>query len=234
MTTDKAPQKVSLFSGPPRKLLLHEPHFDLEGSFTLELDDPLLADDTHHKVRIKRDKQGKLKPVKIKLERSTPPGKYSSHLKSSSANIPIELEVQENIALSMSPPQLAVEGCSGTRVTCSLVLTNKGNVSLDIPRNHHLGIYDDDGVETAFASTYRMDEDDPIELFGNFIHKLRDGYGGLLKLRIIKGYGALPAGASRKVSIEVALQKKLIPRHDYHGVWSLFNSHFTVSISVKA
>ena len=234
MTIDKSPPVASLFSGPPRKLLLLEPHFDLEDSVTLEFDDPLSAQSTRHKVRIKKDHSGKIKHLKIKLDRSTPPGNYRSRLKSSAPDIPVEIEVQASIALSMSPAQLILEGSSGTKVTSSVIFTNKGNVSLDIPRNHHLGIYDDDGVESAFASTYRMDEDEPLKLLGNFIHKLRDGYGGLLKLRIIKGYGALPAGASRKVSIEIALQTKLLPRHNYHGVWSLFNSNFAVAILLKA
>jgi len=233
MTTEKSPPRAPLLSGPPRKLLLQESGLELEGTVTLELDDAVEDIAGPYKVRIKRDNEGRLKYLKVKLDRSMPPGKYGSRLKSANADIPVVLEVQESIALAMSPSQITVAGCNGTKVVTSALLTNKGNITLEIPRSHHLGVYDDDGVETAFATTYRLDEDDPIELFGNFIHKLRDGYGGLLKLRITKGYGALPAGISRRVEIEVALQKKLKPQHHYHGVWSLFNSNFNVAISVQ-
>ena len=89
-----------------------------------------------------------------------------------------------------------------------------------------------DGIELAFAQTYRLDTDDATQLVGQLLQKLREGHGGLLKIRI-DGAGPLDAGANRVLTLRAHLAQKLKPGHSYHGSWRLEPLRIKVRVSVR-
>lgn len=234
MTTSNSNPEALVFRGPPGHLLLHSDLPAVSG-LSFKPDETLQSTIGNSKssFRIQADRSGTLKRLKVRLSNATKPGLYHATLETSDGSIPVDINVEPRSRLVIAPVELALSGAPGDKVQSRLLFSNKGNVTLAIPESDTLGIYDDDGIETAFASTYRMESDDLSKLFANFAAKLRDGHGGLLKLRLLEGSGKLEPGTSRSVLIEAQLPSKLKPGHNYHGVWSLLTAEHAVTVAVN-
>lgn len=233
MATTKSKQSTLIFRGPPEKLLCQDGDIPAELKFELETDNPMLCSGKLPRLKVRRTSDGHIRLAKVKVDKYTQAGTYNVALRSKNQTLPAQLEIEERARLSMSPSQLSIKGKPCEKVMVSVVVTNKGNVAIDIPINHFLGIFEDNGVETAFATTYRMEEEDPLLLLRNFFLKLREGHGGMLKMRIKQGFGNLPPRTSKVLLIEAQLPEKLRPGHGYHGIWSLLTFDFTVTVAVE-
>ena len=95
-----------------------------------------------------------------------------------------------------------------------------------------VGIYDDNEIELAFAQTYRLETGDANQLVGHLLQKMREGHGGLLKIKV-DGAGALDGGASRVLTLRAQLGSKLKPGHSYHGFWRLYPLRVKVRVTVR-
>ena len=95
------------------------------------------------------------------------------------------------------------------------------------------GVFDDNGIEAAMASVYRMDSTDLNHLLGQAFARLKEAHGGLLKLRVREGAGALAPGAQRVLVLETRLGDKLMPGHSYHGVIDIGIHGVAVEIQVQ-
>ncbi|PZO17962.1 MAG: hypothetical protein DCF26_08935 [Burkholderiales bacterium] len=113
-----------------------------------------------------------------------------------------------------------------------LLLENRGNVPIEIDETLVTGVFDNDGIETALAAAYRLDSDDITQIVGTVFARLRDAHGGLLKLRVTEGAGALAVGERRLLTIETVLSSKLHTGHGYHGVLQLGGHAIAVRLSV--
>ena len=189
---------------------------------------------THkHSLRIRKHDDGTIKQVKIRLPEATPPGRYAGTLKSGQQEFPIAIDVQEKQRLQIAPVSLQLRGKPGEKIHAQLLLINKGNVSINIPERDVIGIYDDDGMEVAFAATYRLETDDPLVLLKSFIGKMREGHGGLVKIRVSEGAGALPPATQKSIALEISLSDTAKANHQYHGVWSLGSVEYALTIAVN-
>jgi hypothetical protein len=70
--------------------------------------------------------------VRVCLDRFTPPGSYPATLVIDGRSQPAELQVVEDVSLSLSPSELIVTGDPDVVQTKSLVITNDGNVPLAV------------------------------------------------------------------------------------------------------
>jgi hypothetical protein len=181
----------------------------------------------------KQTREGEVRDLRVRLAANTPPGLYKAVAKIKGKSVPIEIHVEERTRISVTPTLLAIAGNPGDKVNITTLFINRGNTTIEIPRTDAIGIYDDKGIETAFASTYRQDNDDVINLLGHFVGKLREGHGGLLKLRITNGYGALSPEERTAVEIEAQVPSKLKPGHHYHGVWRIASINYAIKLAVK-
>lgn len=234
MAKIKSSEAALIFRGPPRRLQLHgelpegndlqlEPESKISSAFL----------ESRHAFKLKYNRGGKLSSLKMKLGPTVLPGHYKATLKTSKGRVPVEIHVEERPRISVSPAQLSISGAAGDKVKVHVLFTNKGNVGFDIPKTDSVGIYDDDGIETAFASMYRKEENSVDKMLSHFLGKLRDGHGGLLKLRIVEGSGLLPPGGKSSVVLEAQIPSKLKAGHSYHGVWSTSFSENLITVSVK-
>jgi hypothetical protein len=229
----KATELIQL-RGAPRQVLLqsHLPALT-QAEF---LPDATLAKiiGTHkHSLRIRKHNDGTIKQVKIRLPEATPPGRYAGTLKSGQQEFPIAIDVQEKQRLQIAPASLQLHGKPGEKIYAQLLLINKGNVSINIPERDVVGIYDDDGMEVAFAATYRLETDDPLVLLKNFVGKLREGHGGLLKIRVSEGAGELPPATQKSITLEINFSEAAKANHQYHGVWSLGPVEYALTLAVS-
>lgn len=234
MATRAAPDAESLrLVGRPRKLVLSSPALADSDRYELELPKELkpYAADDKIELRVRKRRFG-FDHVRLRLAQAAPPGHYTATLRAGDKAIPISVDIAPSRRLHLFPTSAEFEGAPKASVEIALTVTNGGNVSIDIPERAVAGIYDDDGLETAFADTYRQETNDPLQLLGHWVTKLREGHGGLLKLHIAEGAGALEPGTRRTLTIKTNLPEILKPGHSYHGIWQLDPAQFRVNVKV--
>jgi len=226
-------QTILKLHGDPHRLALTHPALAARKAVTVDLPEILKqrlgAGGVTVEVRRRFGEEGHLR---LRLPRTTAPGRYQASLRSDEDVIPLEIEVAPYRRLKVAPASLTFAGAPGGDVSVSVTFMNAGNIKLEILKRSHLGIYDDFGVETAFASAYRGEVDDPMEMIRTFVSKLREGHGGLLKLRI-EGAGTLEPGEQRTVNVTGHLPEKLKAGHAYHGIWTLEELNYAVFIKVS-
>src|SRR3954452_1140808 len=93
--------------------------------------------------------------MKLKLKPDTPPGNYTVVLRSRDERWQATARVQPFVRVHVTPSELSFRALPGETATCLTTLVNEGNVAIEVPKAALVGIFDDDGIETAFAATYR-------------------------------------------------------------------------------
>ncbi|HEY5724156.1 MAG TPA: hypothetical protein VIT45_17740 [Allosphingosinicella sp.] len=171
--------------------------------------------------------------LRLRLAPTAPAGRHLAELRLSGKSFPVELDIAPRPSLRAFPSSAHFAGKPGDNPAIEMSLANRGNVAIELPARAATGIFDDIGLETAFAETYREKSDDPAHLLGSWLRALRGGYGGLLKLRIGAGAGNLEPGEERSFEISAHLPECLKPGHSYHGVWKLGPLHYRITVAVQ-
>lgn len=222
------------FRGLPHRLSLSSPALAGHECGEIVLPDELAAHSKSAVIPLPvRRSRSRGPSLSLILDRTTPAGRYEAHLRLSGKSVPVMLEIAPAPRLSVFPLSADFASRPGGDSVVDIVLVNNGNVLIELPERSVTGIFDDEGLETAFAETYRQDTDDPVQLFGHWLRKLRDGYGGLLKLRIASGGGSLPPGAERTITLSAHLPESLKQGHSYHGIWELGPVHYRITVAVQ-
>jgi hypothetical protein len=150
--------------------------------------------------------------IKLRLDRTAPAGKYQAELRLSGKTVPVTLEIAPAPRLSVFPLSADFVGKAGSEPVLEISLANEGNVAIDLPERSIVGIFDDEGLEAAFAETYRQDTDDPVQLVGHWLRKLRDGYGGRLRKLLATAGGGADDQGKRTASGE-SQARSFLSRH---------------------
>ncbi len=168
--------------------------------------------------------------ARLRLNRTTPPGNYKARLRSGRKSYPVNLTVEPYLRLKFRRAETLFSGIPGRVARAHIQVFNKGNVAFEFPHNNVCGIYVEKGVETAFASMYRQSTEDVDTLLKHFLSKLRDGHGGLLKIRTLGGSVLVEPGHTENIRLSAQLPSKLKAGHYYHGVWRLENVHQRIKV----
>jgi len=171
--------------------------------------------------------------TRLRLDPLTPPGEYTAVLElADGGSRDVTVSVQPRPRLRVVPSDVRLEGPPGGAVSARLLLENRGNVPVAIGDALVTGVFDDDGIETALASTYRMDTDEVNKIVGNVFARLREAHGGLLRLRVAEGAGDLAPGERRVLLLETTLGAKLRPGHGYHGLLKIGEHGISVHLRI--
>jgi hypothetical protein len=226
-------EKTLRFRGSPHRLSLSNAVLGEHESGEIVLPEELAAHSHSPTIPLPVRKSRAAGPsLRLSLDRTAPAGRYQAELRLSGKSVPVTLEIAPTPRLSVFPLSADFSGAPGSNAEVEIVLANTGNVAIDLPERSVTGIFDDEGLEVAFADTYRQDTDDPGQLFGHWLRKLREGYGGLLKLRIASGAGSLESGAERTIVLSAHLPENLKRGHSYHGIWELGPVNYRVTVAV--
>ena len=168
--------------------------------------------------------------LRLRLLPHTPPGDYPTKLTSGDTVRDAVVRVLPAVQVTINPSELAFVGAPGSTATALLTLVNSGNVPVELPNTAPVGVFDDEGLETAFAATYGK----PVETFDSFVRifhgKLREAHGGVMKLSVTRGAGVHPPGTSVVVEMTLDLPEGLKPGHRYHGVFSTDFAALAISV----
>lgn len=170
--------------------------------------------------------------LRLRLDRTAPPGRYQAQLMLDGKANAVQIDIAAAPRIEIFPKRISFSGAPGESVRADLTVANTGNVAIDLPARFAVGLFDDDGLETAFVETYRRQTDDPTELMGTWLRSLRDGYAGLLKLRA-KGSGTLSPEDERDATLSTRLPAGVKPGHSYHGIWKIGATHFRICVDVR-
>jgi hypothetical protein len=169
----------------------------------------------------------------LRLDPTTPPGEHTVLLQlADGSQREVTVSVEPRPRVRVAPSELRFDGAPGSAVSARLLVENRGNVDIAIGDTLVTGVFDDDGIETALASTYRMDSDDLGKIVGNVFARLREAHGGLLRLRVAEGAGAVPPGDRRVLVLETTLSSKLRRGHGYHGVLEIGGHGISVHLQI--
>ncbi|HXJ03436.1 MAG TPA: hypothetical protein VNH44_19605 [Micropepsaceae bacterium] len=222
------------FRGTPRRLSLSNPELAGHECGEIVLPEELAAHGESSVIALPvRNSRLNGPSLKLRLDHATPAGKYQAQLRLSGKSVPVTLEIAPAPRLSVFPESANFAGKAGGESELDMTVVNKGNVAIELPERSIVGLFDDEGLEAAFAETYRQDTDDPVQLAGHWLRKLRDGYGGLLKLRIGSGSGSLPPDAERTIVVSAHLPENLKRGHSYHGIWEIGPVNYRVAVAVQ-
>ncbi|HEY4263986.1 MAG TPA: hypothetical protein VGM72_01605 [Micropepsaceae bacterium] len=222
------------FRGTPRSLSLSNPALAGHECGELVLPEELAAHSESAVIKLPVHSRRSDGPsLKLRLDRGAPAGKYQAQLRLAGKSVPVTLDIAPAPRLSVFPLSADFTGKAGSDCELEMTLVNKGNVAIELPERSIAGIFDDEGLEAAFAETYRQDTDDPVQLVGHWLRKLRDGYGGLLKLRIGSGSVSLPPDTERTITVSAHLPESLKRGHSYHGIWEIGPVHYRVTVAIS-
>jgi len=232
MARQPAQSEKLRLQGPPRRMRGASTAVKQIGEYRLRLPDVLSkvgAPTVSAHVLRQREDAGHLR---VRLPETTPPGEYAAELETEDGAHAVTLVVEPQVRLHALSTRSTFEGRPGEPADLILTVSNLGNVPVALPGAAAIGVYDDDGLEDAFASTYRQDTDDPMKLLGHWILKVRDGYGGLLKCTTVSGAGEIAPGEQRTLTLRTKLPEKLKAGHSYHGVLEIGPLAQSISVNV--
>ena len=219
------------FIGPPRRLIaVGNLPADPAGELRLEGEISSYMKSGPGGLKLRRRRHAEAPELRLRLAPNTPAGDYKATLKAGKKSQAVIVRVLPETRVAVSPAELSFRGAAGARVTQLATLINKGNETVEVPRTAAVGIFDDDGIETAFASTYGKKVTSVDAFLTHFTGKLREAHGGLMKLALKRGAGRHAPGTAAALEIVAELPAGLVAGHRYHGVWSTDFASFAVSV----
>lgn len=183
-------------------------------------------------LRLRHGEEGAA-DVWVRIGRGTPPGSYAATMRIADKSYPIEIKIVPAPRVRARPTVLRFAGHPTGETEAQFIVMNDGNTDVTIPRYCAVGIYDDQGIDEAFAHTYRQNTDDPDKLLGQWLRKLREGRGGLLKIQITHGAGVLHPMTNRLIALTARLPSTVKPGHSYNGIWSLETLRQRIELTVS-
>ncbi len=172
--------------------------------------------------------------LRARIDPRLPPGTYDAELRVGDAIRKLHVTVDPLVALRVDPPALRLCGSPQAPLRTGLTVMNVGNVAAALPDAGVVGVYEVNGVETAIGRAYRAETDDGLQMLAGFLKELRNGYGGLVRLRLDGEKGPLQPGAARVLVVTASLPERVRPDHVYTGVWPFATLNLAVRIEVEA
>lgn len=229
---DKTETQVIEFLGTPRRLVAvgEVPEFSGVPEVTGKLAAFLLPGRQALRIR-QAGRQGAAR-VSLRLDPATPPGDYEGEVSTDKETCKIVARVLPDLRVTLLAGELDFSGPLDSQATASLAIANDGNTEIELPRAIAVGLFDDDGIETAFAASYAKPVAG-IDAFVEVFHgKLREAHSGVQKLAVTKGYGKHGPGTSFSAEFALKLKAPFRPGRRYHGVASTDFGEFSISVSV--
>lgn len=170
--------------------------------------------------------------VHLRLSRSTPPGTYLGTMETDEQTQNLVIEVEPRKRISILPKRASISGMAGATAELRLTLINLGNIPLDVPKAGGFGLFQKQGMDQAVGRTFQEKPVRGERSVDRFMDALRDGYGGVAKLKIREGAGTLEPGDSRDARLVFQIPAQLIPNNSYWGLWSIHDYNYKIEIEV--
>ncbi|HSY41926.1 MAG TPA: hypothetical protein VLA79_20455 [Polyangia bacterium] len=156
--------------------------------------------------------------IRLRLDRATPPGRYSGSIRLAGLTRPVEIEVAPDTGLAIRPDPVVVDAAIGRSSRVAANFENRGNttLTLDLTGRYPLG-------EELPLGTRRLPKGGGFEGLERLLERLPGLASrpalldvGEVGLAMPDGPTALAPGTSATVAVDVALPEALSPTKRYH------------------
>jgi hypothetical protein len=172
--------------------------------------------------------------LRLHLPRNTPPGTYEGTLRVGAREEPVVVTVDPEVFLRLLPDRLVFEAAPGAHVPFDLTFLNLGNVPVDVRGAYAFGLFDVSGAERAIA---KMATAKSVEGHGRvdiLADALAEEHGGLVRVKVESGAGALSPGETRDVKVTIHVPDRIRSGQTYWGTWPIHNMRYYVRITGRA
>lgn len=183
-------------------------------------------------VREVRSAAPAVSTLSFRLPKSTPPGSYRGNVELGEKRIPVVIDVEPRASLRFIRSQITCREKPGARMTADLVLANRGNVEVTVPREDKFCIFADDGLTRAMYTGLVEENGDGRQRIDRIMDELAKAHGGLVRVTVMEGAGPLVPDEVRELAVEFHFSRRLIAEHTYRGTWSVSEASLEVEIDV--
>jgi hypothetical protein len=170
--------------------------------------------------------------LRLRLDRTAPPGRHRAELRLAGKSIPVELDIAPSSHVRMTPGSLDFVGAPGASVEARVLLANDGNVPVELPAQAAASLYDGGGPAAALIETCRQGNADASQIIGCWLGALRAGCS-VIELSVAGGAVDLPPGAEREITLGTRLSRKLLSGHSYYGLCNLGPTYCLIGVDVR-
>lgn len=168
----------------------------------------------------------------LQLPRQTPPGEYRGEMKRGDVAHALVVQVEPRPRTRISPKQslLAVE--PGSRVEFDVVVSNEGNVDVQVPKSEAFDLHDPVGQDRALGLTLRADLAEDERRVDRWFEELRRMHGGEARVTVMEGGGTLQPGDSRRIRCRLEVPMTMEPGRAYSGSWPIGSTSHIVAVEI--
>lgn len=116
--------------------------------------------------------------------------------------------------------------------TVSLRVVNLGNVVQSMPARSAFGLIREGSLDVAIGAAL-MTSQSGNDRVGALADSLSDAHGGLVRVTLTAGSGALEPGAAVALQARLQLDERVVGGHRYRGTWSLGTLRVPVILSLR-
>lgn len=172
--------------------------------------------------------------LKLRLPRSTPPGRYEGAAQIGDGRARVVADVHPLHRLRATPSSASMEVTAGKPMALLIQLANLGNVVSDIQPRYTFCVFDGSGVDRAFFVALAEDPPDGERRIDRLMDELAAHHGGLVRLDVAEGAGKLSPGEQRSLRLELRFSDRMRPGRTYAGIWEVENLRFAIRAEVAA
>jgi hypothetical protein len=166
----------------------------------------------------------------MRLPETTSPGRFYGTLKIGVQTLSIEVLLDARPRLSLMPNRLFLSVGPGHKETVELMVTNRGNMAFEIPREGVVNLLDSAALSLAVHTAFSREEGGH-ERVNRFVDAVADKTSAA-HVNVRDGGGAIEPGELRRLTVQLHLPKSLEAGHSYRGAWELPNARFVVQVYV--
>lgn len=179
-------------------------------------------------------------PVAFSVDPLTPPGKYEATFDIAGEEQPAEIEVLPVERLEVAPRAISISGAPGETVRETLVLTNRGNVALELDLLGMLVLQEEEqvclSIQRALGAVKKgEDGKEPYEQFLNALaNSLAERKTDFGRVRLADGAITLGPGETRQVTAGIQLPRDLVAGRYYRALLKARRAQLFVEITALA
>ena len=230
-STGKTANHMFEFIGPPRRLVAVGQVPELAQPATITGPVAKLLSPGRQSLRVRRAGR-RAAGMNLRLAPQTPPGNYKGKISAGKASHSFTARVLANTSLDVLTGALDFSGPPGARPVVTLAFANNGNTDVALPRAIAVALFDDDGIESAFAASYAKPRDTMDAFVSAFHGRLRQAHTGILKLAIARGFGTHGPATTFSADFRLTIPAEIGAGRRFHGIASTEYFDLPISLSV--